>query len=92
MPNPLGWNGWSWYWLEWFVEMFAVRFLVPELWQLWSGHSENSFSAQVWRIEGVNPGMPQSIFNWSFAHYAVGGILALLLIWLIGHFVFGLWH
>jgi hypothetical protein len=89
--GPWGpWNAWSWYWLAWFVLTFPVTFLGPELYALWSGHSENTLSAQIWRLEGFIPG--QSIWAWSFAHVLIGGIIGTLLVWLLGHFVLGIWH
>lgn len=90
MGDPGGWNGWSWYWLAWFTVMFPVTFFVPEMYALLTGHSENTLSAQIWRLEGFVPG--QSVWAWSAVHFLLAGIIGLLLVWLLGHFVLGIWH
>lgn len=87
--NP-GWNAWSWYWLAWFVFTFPVAFFGPELYALLSGHPENTLSAQIWRMQGFIPG--QSIVNWGAVHFLIAGILGVLLVWLFGHFVLGIWR
>jgi hypothetical protein len=83
-------TGWTWYWAIWFLVTFPVAFLVPELYAIFSGHPENTLSNQVWKIETFMPG--QSIVNWTAMHVLVGGVLALVLLWLVGHFTFGLWR
>jgi hypothetical protein len=85
-------NTWSWYWLWWAILALGGGFLGPELWALFTGHPENTLSAQVWRIEGLTPGEPLDVTAWTFAHVALGGLFMLLFLWLIGHFVFGWWH
>lgn len=42
------WNAWSLYWLAWLIG----GFLIPELVALLTGHPENTFSWQVWHLEG----------------------------------------
>ena len=74
------WNGWSFYWI---VVWGLSGFLVPEMWALLTGHPENTLSDQVWRLAGVGNGG-----GWSFAHFVV----AAFMVWLTGHFVWGLWH
>jgi hypothetical protein len=83
-------NGWSWYWLCWFIFFVPVSFLIPELFELGTGHPENTLSANVWRLEKWMPG--QDLGHWTALHVLVGGCLAVLLIWLLGHLVFGLWR
>jgi hypothetical protein len=65
------WNWWSVYWLIWLVCGFGI----PEGTALGTGHSENTLSAQVWRMEGTGT---------TFARYWV----ATFLIWLSIHMVF----
>jgi hypothetical protein len=83
------WNFWSWYWLilcgAWFVGFCAVEFPM-----IATGHGENTLSAQVWRLEGFLPG--QSVIDWGAAHFLIGGALIVVFLWLIGHFVWGLWR
>lgn len=82
-------NGWSWYWLIWFMASFAL-FIVPESIALATHHVENTLSAQVWRLEGLQNGQP--IWQWTALHVLVGGALAVVLLWLVGHFVLGFWR
>jgi hypothetical protein len=82
-------NGWSVYWLCWFCGAFFA-FLIPEVYALAAGHDENTLSAQIWHLESLTPG--QHIWQWSAAHWLIGGMLAVTLVWLIGHFLFGIWH
>jgi hypothetical protein len=82
-------NGWSWYWLAWF-SVLVTAFLGPELYALATGHSENTLSANVWRLEQSLPG--ENLWQWTALHVLIGGCLAVLLIWLLGHLVFGLWR
>lgn len=82
-------NGWSWYWLAWF-EVSILAFLGPELYALFTRHNENTLSANIWRLEQVQTG--QSLWQWTALHFLVGGSLALLLVWLIFHLVFGIWR
>lgn len=81
-------NAWSTYWLLWFVLAFA-SFIVPELWAILTGHTENTLSAQVWNLESATTG--SSIVSWTAIHWLLGGIFVVLFVWLIGHFVFRIW-
>lgn len=90
MTTPGGWNAWSWYWLTWFVLCFPATFFIPEMYALLTGHAENTLSAQIWRLEGFVPGQPFT--SWSAVHFLIGGVIAVLLIWLLGHFVLGIWR
>lgn len=83
-------NGWSWYWLCWFIASIVVAFLGPELYALFTGHPENTLSAQVWRLEQALP--CQHVWQWTALHILIGGVLLVLLVWLIGHLVFGIWR
>jgi hypothetical protein len=83
-------NKWSWYWLIWFIVMFPISFLIPELIALSKGQPENTLSANVWRLEQAAPG--QTIFNWTAIHVLLGGFLFVLLVWLAFHLVFRIWH
>lgn len=79
-------NAWSWYWLGWFFTAF-VTFIVPESIALASRKSYNTLSAQVWRLEGLQDG--QGFSHWTALHFLLGGVLTLVLIWLVFHFLFG---
>lgn len=81
-------NGWSSYWAAWFGVAFAA-FLIPEVWALFTRHPENTLSAQIWRLEQLKAG--QHVWQWTAAHWLIGGILAVVLIWLLFHFVAGIW-
>jgi hypothetical protein len=83
-------NFWSIYWLCWFIAFLPVSFLVPELYVLAIGQPENTLSANVWRLEQWLPG--QNLWQWTALHVLIGGCLAVLLVWLLGHLVFGLWR
>jgi hypothetical protein len=82
-------NGWSAYWGIWFG-LFMLAFLVPEIYALTTGHSENTLSANVWRLEQFLPG--QHPAAWTASHVLIGGCLTVLLGWLIVHLVWGLWR
>lgn len=81
----LKWNWWSFYWI---IVWFGVLFLGPEIWAL-KNDPRNTLSYQVWHLEGFGlTGLAQNPLHWSFAHYVV----AAGVVWLVGHFVFGLWR
>jgi hypothetical protein len=82
-------NGWSTYWIWWFT-IAMVAFLGPELYALASHHPENTLSQNVWRLEQIAPG--QHVWQWTALHVLIGGSLALLLVWLLGHLVLGIWR
>ena len=84
-----GWNFWSWYWLI-LCGLWFVGFCMVEFPMLASGHGENTLSAQIWRLEGFLPG--QTVMHWTALHFLIGGAIALLLVCLLGHFVFGVWR
>lgn len=82
-------NAWSKYWLTWFFVSF-VAFIVPEVWALITGHDENTLSENVWRLEKIPTG--GSLWHWTALHVLLGGSLLVVLVWLIGHLVFGIWR
>lgn len=90
VAQSTGWNGFSHYWLVWLVAAFAT-FIVPELYALVSGHPENTLSAQVWRLEGILNGNAPLV-NWTAVHFLLGGMFAVIFVWLIGHFALGIWR
>jgi hypothetical protein len=57
---------------------------------LFSGHPENTLSDNIWALEKLMPG--ESLWQWTAVHVLVGGVLIVLLVWLIGHLVFGIWR
>ena len=80
----LKWNWYSAYWAAWFVLGFGVM----EGWTL-ATNPVNTLSYQVWHLEGIGlRGLAQNPLNWSFGHYAI----AVGMLWLVGHFVGGLWR
>lgn len=81
-------SAWSVYWLCWFAAV-VITFAVPEGYALVTGQPQATLSANIWALESAAPG--QSILNWSAIHVLVGGGLAVLLIWLIGHLIFRIW-
>jgi hypothetical protein len=78
---------WKIYWLVWFLVTF-VTFIVPELWALFT-NAKNTLSWTLWDLEQFLPGT--SLWKWTALHFLIGGILVVLLVWLIGHLVFGIW-
>lgn len=72
------WDYASIYWAVW----LGVGFLGPELYWL-ATKPVNTLSYQVWRLTGVGQGD-----SWDFARYFV----AVFMIWLTAHFVFGLFR
>lgn len=63
-------------WIAW-----LAAFLVIELSALWSGHPEWTLSEFTWRAERLGQA-------WTFLRY----FLAVFLLWLAGHIVFGWWR
>lgn len=78
------------YWLVWFLVTFPAGFLIPETIALATGHPENTLSAAIWRLEDLTPGQP--IGHWSAFHLLFVGVLAVLFVWLLGHFALGWWR
>jgi hypothetical protein len=79
---------WKLYWALWALGTFA-SFLIPELIAVFT-NPKNTLSWTVWDLEGGNPGDP--IGAWTTAHVLLGGALLVVLVWLIGHLVFGIWR
>lgn len=69
------------YWLLWLV----VGFGVPETYWLFA-NTKNTLSWTVWTWFGVREGVP--VWQWSVAHL----LLAVILLWLVGHLAFGIWR
>lgn len=90
VAQSTGWDAWSHYWLWWTVATF-VAFIVPELWALASGHPERTLSAQVWRLEGILQ-RNAPVVQWTAVHFLLGGMFVVVFVWLIGHFVAGIWR
>ena len=61
------------YWVAWFL-----AFLAFEIFQLATGHPENTLSEFVWHLEDLGHG-------WTFARY----FLAAGFLWLFFHMAFG---
>lgn len=77
------------YWLAWFLTSVA-SFAAVEFWALASHRPQDTLSAQVWRLEQFLPG--DSLWQWTALHVLIGGVLGVLLIWLLLHFVLGIWR
>jgi hypothetical protein len=76
-------HSWAdWYWPAWLV----IGFGVPEFVALRTGHPEWTFSDWIWRVTDTLPG--STIWEWTAIHV----FLALFLIWLTLHLVFGIWR
>lgn len=74
------WNGASLYWLVW---VFG-GFFAPELYWVFT-NPKNTLSYQVWHLEGP-------LNRWSFGHYAIAVLVVGLAVFLVGHFVWGLFR
>lgn len=81
---------WTKYWFVWFLVMFGT-FIIPELYVLARGQWRNTLSAQVWKLEGQING-PVPLLSWTAIHFLLGGAFIVTFLWLIGHFVFGMWR
>ncbi|MEA5453313.1 hypothetical protein SPF06_01125 [Sinomonas sp. JGH33] len=79
---------WQVYWSIWACGSF-LTFLGPEIYALCT-NVENTLSFTVWDLEGGQPGDP--ITKWTSTHVLFGGVLTVVLLWLIGHLVFGVWR
>jgi hypothetical protein len=77
------------YWLIWFALSFTA-FIVPETIALATGHPERTLSAAIWRMEQLVPG--QGIWQWNAAHMLFTSVFIVTVVWLIGHFGWGLWR
>lgn len=73
-------NGWTAYWAFW---LFG-GFLGPELYAVFT-NPKNTLSWQVWRLEGP-------LNRWGFDHYAVSVLVVGLAVFLVGHFVWGIFR
>lgn len=82
-------DSWAAYWTAWFAVML-LTFGGPEAYALISGHPENTLSAKIWDLEDMLPG--ESPLAWSAIHALLGFGLIALVVWLIGHLVFGIWR
>ncbi|HYS41932.1 MAG TPA: hypothetical protein VEO01_40460 [Pseudonocardiaceae bacterium] len=81
-------NAWSAYWLSVVGFFVLVLFLPPEVYAIASGHSENTLSAQMWRIGDVIANQP--VGQWAPEHWVLAVVVVLLFGWLIVHFTFGI--
>lgn len=77
------------YWAIWLVTL-AVTFLVPEIIALATGQASNTLSAFVWRALAITD--HESWALWSATDFLVFGVWAVLVLWLTGHFFFGMFH
>lgn len=76
------------YWSIWAVAVF-LSFIVPEVYALVTNW-RNTLSASVWDLERFRTGQP--IYQWSAGHLLFVGLMAVLFVWLSGHFALGWWR
>lgn len=79
---------WPTYWLTWFTTAF-LTFLGPEIYALVK-HNKNTLSETLWHFERFQRGQP--VWQWTAAHFLITGVLALVFVWLLGHFALGWWR
>lgn len=79
---------WDLIWGIW-LALSVGSFLALEIFGLVTD-ARRTLSAAVWRLEDLKPGQP--ISGWTFAHVLFIGLLALLFVWLLGHFAMGWWR
>ncbi|MGH3504009.1 MAG: hypothetical protein ACRDQA_24400 [Nocardioidaceae bacterium] len=75
-----------WYWTIWGL-VTIPSFLAYEIYTL-TTNVYNTLSWTLWHLEDFTPG--QGVTHWTAAHFLIGGLLLLLLVWLMCHLVFGL--
>jgi hypothetical protein len=74
----------------WFLLSFPLGFGVPETIALIRNRDNDTLSAAIWRLEAFVPG--QSPWQWNAFHALFTGCFTLVVLWLIGHFGWGLWR
>ena len=91
-------KGWHYFWGAWVgaLVVWLTVFLVAETYALRTDW-RNTLSAQVWDIEKFQA--QQHIGDWSAGHFLFAGfwlvlglVVAVLWVWLFGHFIFGKWR
>jgi hypothetical protein len=84
---------WHKYWLIWFVLWFVVGFLPVEFYCM-AKRNGGTLSETIWWLEGYKPGDVDfaDIAKWTAGHVLFGGVLSLVLLWLVGHFLLRWWH
>ena len=84
-PVPL--TFFSWYWLIWAI----IGFFPVEIYGL-IRNSQDTLSYQIWHLESINLGDPWIFSQWTWVHWTLGAVWFFGFIWLMGHFIFGIWH
>ena len=85
---------WHRYWAIWFLVWFVVGFLPVEIYCLVKRNG-GTLSETIWWLEGYRANRAadfDQIAKWTAGHVLFGGILALVLPWLVGHFLLRWWH
>lgn len=85
-------HGWHVWWACWFAVSF-FSFLTAETIALIQGKG-GTLSGTIWWLEGWKSGRVDDFRNvgaWTAGHFLIGGALFVVLLWLIGHFVWHLW-
>lgn len=72
------------YWLGWFA-----AFLIPEIYWI-IVNARNTLSDNWWAVEGIDTHHPFDFATWTPAHYVIGVVLLVFVVWLFLHLIFGL--
>jgi hypothetical protein len=86
-------HGFRVYWTCWFIGWFIVGFLPVEIYCLIKKNG-GTLSETIWWLEGYRPGQQDfgNILRWNAGHFLFSLTLTVVLVWLIGHFDFRIWH
>lgn len=76
------------YWSIW-LAVLLLTFLAPEAYGL-ATNSANTLSAWVWRALKISS--HESFIQWSAMDFLMFGVWTTLVVWLTGHFFFGIFR
>jgi hypothetical protein len=76
-------------WLAWFVLSFG-SFLFFEVTALARRRDDLTLSAAIWRMEHLRDG--EHVWQWNAAHFLFIAVFVVTMVWLFGHFGWGLWR
>lgn len=76
---------WGWYWVAWIF----VGFLPAEVYWIFV-NAKNTLSDNFWALEHINRHHPFDFAEWTPVHWVFGIFLAVFLLWLLLHLVFGM--
>lgn len=79
---------WGYYWVfVWFIGGFGI----PEAYGLLF-NAKDTLSDNWWAFESVDVHHPFDFAEWTPLHYLLGVMMAVGLVWLMGHLIFGIWR